>query len=536
MNKRIVLFFLLLSNLLLGKTQSNEERIVSLFEYAELNSEFNINNSLDSLNFALSLSRKSNLKSLEVESLRRLSRFMLSRFSNYEEAYRFVNEIKTIADLNKDKVEYKAIYHNSLGSIYFYEKTNREKAFSEFNKSLDIYRKYKINQDPVLLNNYALALMENGNIEESLELFHLARKTILEKNRDSEFYYLLIKNSINLGILNYPDSSEHYFKDALLLSGNTLDKSDDLISTIYLAVFYQEQNLRKEALIEFQNALSFNTNYVPLSLIITLYNGLSELYVNMGDYKMAYKYELVTRDLRDSLAKMGLDLQVVSMDYKTKMDSIQHVQKLDRLELMQSKEKSAKQTVIFISVIVFILLLTLFWFYKLNKSKQLTKIKSERDLLSKEKLIQEAELEILRKNEQLISANFEISVREKELNQLKDSLQSHLNKKYDPEFDELKRFLSQLKFSEKKSEQYKRLNNIVSLNNNEFYNKVKSKHPSLTEEEIRLLTLIRLNLSSDDLLSLYSISKSSLNTKRYRVRKKIGLPNKISLEEYIMKL
>jgi DNA-binding CsgD family transcriptional regulator len=536
MNKRIVLFFLLLSNFLFGKTQSNEDRIVSLFEYVDLNSEFNINNSLDSLNFALSLSRKYNLKSLEVESLRRLSRLMLTKFSNYEEAYRFVNEIKSIADLNKGEIEYKAIYHNSLGSIYFYENTNREKAFSEFNKSLDIYREHKINQDPVLLNNYALALMENGNIDESLELFHLARKTILEKDRVAKFYDLLIKNSINLGILNYPDSSEYYFKDAIVLSENTLEKSDDMIANIYLAVFYQEQNFNKEALIYFQTALNYDAKYVPISLIVTLYKGLAELYVNMDDYKMAYKYELIAKNYLDSLAKMGIDMQLVSMEYKTKVDAIKYQQNIDKLKLLQAKERLTKQITFFVSLILFILLITVFWLYKLNKARQFAKIKAERDLFEKETKIQNAELEILRKNELLISANFEISVREKELNVLKNSLQNHLNERYDPEFDELRKFLSQLKLSEKKSNQLNRLNSIISLTNNEFYNRVRLKHSNLTEEEIRLITLIRLNLGTDDLLMIFNISKSSLNTKRYRVRKKIGLPNKKSLEDYVMNL
>lgn len=531
-----LLLFSVNTSSLYGNNTVLEKQIDSLFCYADRQNDFDPQNSYESIKSALDLSQKGKIEYLEVEALRRLIRLMITKYKNYPEAYSFVNQIKKIADLNKDKAEYKAIYHNSLGSIYFYEKTNRDKAFIEFNKSLDIYRKHKIDQDPLLLNNYALALMENGDFEQSLNIFHLARKLILEFDHNSKFYDLLTKNSINLGILNYPDSSEYYFKDAIVLSENTLEKSDDMISNIYLAVFYQEQNFSKEALNHFKKALQYDAKYVPISVIITLYTGLAELYANKNNYKMAYKYELISKNYHDTLAKMGLDLQLVSMEYKNKVDAIKYQQNLDRLELLQAKEKTAKQTIIFTSLIIFIFLLSFFWFYKLNKVRQIAKIKSERDLLEKESKIQNAELELLRKNELLISANFEISVREKELYGLKNSLQNHLNKRYDPEFDELRNFLSQLKLSEKKSSHLNRLNNIISLTNNEFYNRVRLKHPNLTEEEIRLITLIRLNLGADDLLMIFNISKSSLNTKRYRVRKKIGLLNKKSLEEYVMNI
>ena len=220
-----------------------------------------------------------------------------------------------------------------------------------------------------------LLSVEKGSVvrakdfNEALKLFHFARKSILEKNRDSQFYYLLIKNSINLGVLNYPDSSEYYFKDAIFLSENTLEKSDDMISNIYLAVFYQEQNFNEEALIYFQKALKFDTKYVPVSMIITLYKGLSELYANMNEYKMAYKYELVSQNYQDSLTKMGLDLQVVSMEYKANVEAMKYQQNLNRLELLQADERLTKQIILFVSLIVFILLITFFWFYKLNKSK-----------------------------------------------------------------------------------------------------------------------------------------------------------------------
>jgi DNA-binding CsgD family transcriptional regulator len=145
-------------------------------------------------------------------------------------------------------------------------------------------------------------------------------------------------------------------------------------------------------------------------------------------------------------------------------------------------------------------------------------------------------LKLLRKDEQLISANVELSVRESELNVLKSNLEDHLNKNHDPQFNELRQFLKQVKQSQKKTEQLQHLDQVLSLTNNVFYSRIRKLYPKLSDDEIRLITLIRLNLSSEELLLVFNITKSSLNTKRYRVRKKIGLSSEESLEEHIMGL
>jgi DNA-binding CsgD family transcriptional regulator len=65
---------------------------------------------------------------------------------------------------------------------------------------------------------------------------------------------------------------------------------------------------------------------------------------------------------------------------------------------------------------------------------------------------------------------------------------------------------------------------------------MKSKHNSLTPNDLRLSAYLRLNLSSKEIAPLFNISTKSVEVKRYRLRKKMDLPREIGLTDYILKI
>ncbi len=70
----------------------------------------------------------------------------------------------------------------------------------------------------------------------------------------------------------------------------------------------------------------------------------------------------------------------------------------------------------------------------------------------------------------------------------------------------------------------------------DFLKKVKSTHPSLTNNDLRLCAYLRLNLSSKDIAPLLNISLSSVEIKRYRLRKKMKLSHGEGLTEHLLSL
>ena len=70
----------------------------------------------------------------------------------------------------------------------------------------------------------------------------------------------------------------------------------------------------------------------------------------------------------------------------------------------------------------------------------------------------------------------------------------------------------------------------------DFIKKLKTNHPNLTSNDLRLCTYLRLNLSSKEIAPLLNISLRSVEVKRYRLRKKMNLPHEASLTNYILDL
>ena len=69
----------------------------------------------------------------------------------------------------------------------------------------------------------------------------------------------------------------------------------------------------------------------------------------------------------------------------------------------------------------------------------------------------------------------------------------------------------------------------------DFLNKIKKQHLDLTPNDLRFCAYLRLNLSSKEMAPLLNISTKSVETKRYRLRKKLGLEHDDNLVNYMLK-
>jgi DNA-binding CsgD family transcriptional regulator len=70
----------------------------------------------------------------------------------------------------------------------------------------------------------------------------------------------------------------------------------------------------------------------------------------------------------------------------------------------------------------------------------------------------------------------------------------------------------------------------------EFLNTLKMAHPELSPNDIRLCAYLRLNLTSKEIAPLFNISPRSVEIKRYRLRKKMGLERDKNLVNYLLTL
>jgi len=69
-----------------------------------------------------------------------------------------------------------------------------------------------------------------------------------------------------------------------------------------------------------------------------------------------------------------------------------------------------------------------------------------------------------------------------------------------------------------------------------FYTKLKSKHPDLSTNDLKICSLIRLNLNVKEMASILGISPDSARTARYRLRKKLQLVPETGIFSYLVHL
>ena len=69
-----------------------------------------------------------------------------------------------------------------------------------------------------------------------------------------------------------------------------------------------------------------------------------------------------------------------------------------------------------------------------------------------------------------------------------------------------------------------------------FYSKLTTNYPNLSKTEIRLCSLIRLKIESRSIATLQNITMASLNTSRYRLRKKLNLSEDVDLDIFILSI
>ncbi|MDX9942093.1 MAG: triple tyrosine motif-containing protein [Bacteroidales bacterium] len=195
-------------------------------------------------------------------------------------------------------------------------------------------------------------------------------------------------------------------------------------------------------------------------------------------------------------------------------------------------------------------LLGIFWFIRLRYLKQFYRkreevLKEEQRQIIREKEHAESELirlsneklqsEISMKNSQLANSTMSIIRKNEllgeiqgELNHLREEVGGRFPKKY---FSRINRLIEGNFKSDHDWELFEKLFDQAHEN---FFQRLKASSPELTSGDLRLCAYLRLNLSSKEIAPLLNISVRGVEERRYRLRKRIGLPPEQNLSEFIL--
>jgi DNA-binding CsgD family transcriptional regulator len=119
--------------------------------------------------------------------------------------------------------------------------------------------------------------------------------------------------------------------------------------------------------------------------------------------------------------------------------------------------------------------------------------------------------------------------------------------------EDLKLQIDDLKRNGDQSHEYNRIINTITFNlqddknwenfsrhfeqvHKDFNSQIKQKYPEVTSNELRLMALLKMNLSSKEIANMLNISTEGIKKARYRLRKKLNINTDDSLQDLIISL
>lgn len=158
--------------------------------------------------------------------------------------------------------------------------------------------------------------------------------------------------------------------------------------------------------------------------------------------------------------------------------------------------------------------------------KQIIKIQTEKlqaELASKNRELANSAMSLVYKNELLQKIS-------EEMTKLKDENGKKLSE------DQLRRIQKVIDDGMNDERDWNLFESSFNEAHESFFKKLKANHPDLVPNDLKLCAYLHMNMSSKELASLLNISLRGVEIRRYRLRKKLGVPHDKNLVEFLMEL
>ena len=154
----------------------------------------------------------------------------------------------------------------------------------------------------------------------------------------------------------------------------------------------------------------------------------------------------------------------------------------------------------------------------------------KRNRLAKEKL--DAELDF--KKKELTSHALHLAQKNEVLEDLKQK--AEILRANENEQNGYRQLIRTINFNLQDDNNWENFKRYFEQVHKNFNSIVKSKYPEITSNELRLMALLKMNLSSKEIANILNVSNEGIKKARYRLRKKMNINSEESLEDQILKL
>lgn len=376
-----------------------------------------------------------------------------------------------------------AIVSMELGNVYWYLK-DYDAAYENYKKSLKISRKLKRN-DFITSNLSNLGLISKNRKQYDEAIKYLEEASRIKRQGGS---------SINNIIIGYNN-----------------------LGTLYFEIKSHKKSMENHSI-----AIKLADSINALDILRDGYSGRSRAFEGIGDFKNALLDQRNYQIVNDSVFNTKKFKQIEEL--KTKYET----EKKEQQIVLQEKEITVLEQQASISNLQKLLLgigliLTLLGFYALRqklKRNKLEKEKVDAELAFKKKELTTHALHLAKKNEVLES----LKQKAQELKENEESKKGY------------QQLIRTINFDLQDDNNWENFARYFEEVHKDFNSNVKSKFPDVTSNELRLMALLKMNLSSKEIANILNISPEGIKKARYRLRKKLDITTEDSLQDLVLSL
>lgn len=407
-------------------------------------------------------------------------------------------------------------------------------AVNNLEQSTDYYKKakdmYSRSGDEIMA---ARMLMYMGLDRSIAEEYDKARNLLTESL--VTFRKVQDKNSIvdalsNLGgveqqVGNLDIAQAHYdeAQAACLTIGNELDLSILYQRNAHLNIDKKDWN---KAIAYCQKAMPISSKIGDKESLRRIYEYLYKSYKALGKYDLAFEKLEQYTIINDSLSNSQLVSQLNDLELK-----FQTEQNENDILLLEERNKvsayRAKSLIIGILGLSALFLAFAFAMRQRIKKKELQKEKLAQTLSFRDE-------ELLLKKKELSAYTLQLAQKNKILESIKSDVKTIKAK--DESTKSLQKIVQSIDLSQNDDRSWEGFRTRFLEVHEDFEVKAKARYPTLTNNEMKFISLIKMNLSSKEIASILNVSSEGIKKARYRLRKKLNLDPVDSLEALIQQL
>lgn len=437
----------------------------------------------------------------------------------------------------------------------------------------------EVQEELTVLNNIGILYFQENNLPKAKEFFEKAYDLSLKGDANSKRGYYAINLALVHNKMRLPDKALSYIKEALPLVEKEpevslmaqMAKAENLyirknfteskiLLTHLLSETQGESNVENRVfvlLLLFQVALEENNpelslHYATQARSISrgmvngeeIFSALSTAYANLKEYDKALLYKDSILIAKDSLQNMRN--AALFENNKIKFELQSYTRDLKESRLLLEKER---RFFLMLTTSIIILLLLLLWIFRIYISRhshrkkiaelELEQEKTKRwaaekqmreqealDQLEREKLKNELDTQ----NRKLTSKALYLSSRNELIQEVVDALVENPQIKSQPKIlDQIKELSRHLKRNPQLDSFFSHFDEV----NPGFTNRLLELNSNLTQQDIRFVIYLYMNLGHNEIASLLNISPQSCRKRKERLIKKLRLPEGQSLAAFI---